>query len=148
MIEMIVAHTPNRVIGSNGHLPWKNKNDMAWFKKHTIGKAIVMGHNTFKSIGRPLPKRRNIVVSRTLEMGKTNNIMVARTPPIESNYMIIGGAAIYEYYLPYVSTLYRTILHEEYEGDTYFPVIDESLFNIVFTSVDSGATYQILERKK
>jgi len=145
---MIVAHTPNRVIGSNGHLPWKNKNDMVWFKKHTVGKAIVMGRNTYDSIGRPLPKRRNIVVSRTLEIGRINNIMVARTPPLEGNYMVIGGAAIYEHYLPYADILYRTILHKEYGGDTYFPVIDEKLFKIVFASTDSDATYQILERKK
>ena len=130
MITMISAMAANRVIGKDNELPRDYPEDMARFRVLTAGKPIVMWRKTFDSIGRPLPKRRNIVLSRSwfvhegVEVFSTIDAIIAATKD-ESEVMIIGGQTIYEQFLPYADRIELTIIHKEYEGDTYFPVFED-----------------------
>lgn len=128
MISLMVAHDPKRVIGRDNQLPWHIPEDLAYFKKHTIGKGIVMGRNTFESIGRPLPKRRNIVVSRQDDLkidgaDVVNSLeeAVRLAEEFHEEVMIIGGEQIFRSILPKADRLYITLIHKEFEGDTFFP---------------------------
>lgn len=128
MISLMVAHDPNRVIGRDNQLPWHIPEDLAYFKKHTINKAIVMGRNTYESIGRPLPKRRNIVVSRQqdltiagVEVVHSIEEAVKLAEEFHPEVMIIGGEQIFKTVLPTADRLYITLIHDEFEGDTFFP---------------------------
>lgn len=158
MISLMVAHDPNRVIGRNNQLPWHIPEDLAYFKKHTINKAIVMGRNTFESIGRPLPKRRNIVVSRqkdlTIEgVDVVNSIedAVKLAEEFHPEVMIIGGEQIFKTVLPTADRLYITLIHDEFEGDTYFPEYGEgwelTSESDRFESNGVSFTYLIFDRK-
>ena len=126
-ICLIAAVGSNGVIGNAGQLPWSLPADLAYFKKMTLNKTIVMGHNTYNSIGRALPKRRNIVLSRNPELSLPdaevcNSIeQVFAATESESELMIIGGAKIYELFLPYASTLLLTEVDAAPIGDTKFP---------------------------
>ncbi|MFC4712210.1 dihydrofolate reductase [Planococcus dechangensis] len=128
MISLMVAHDPDYVIGKDNQLPWHIPEDLAYFKKHTIGKGMVMGRNTFESIGRPLPKRRNIVVTHNADytaqgVDITHNledaIELARQQHEE--VMVIGGEQIFREALPIADRLYITLIHRSFPGDTYFP---------------------------
>lgn len=132
MISLMVAHDPKRVIGRDNQLPWHIPEDLAYFKKHTINKAIVMGRNTYESIGRPLPKRRNIVVSRQQDL-KIEGVDVVHSigdavklaEEAHPEVMVIGGEQIFKTVLPDADRLYITLIHNEFEGDTYFPEYGE-----------------------
>jgi dihydrofolate reductase len=143
MLSLIVAMSENQVIGINNSLPWHLPNDLQYFKRVTMGKPIIMGRKTFESIGRPLPGRRNIVVSRqddwqftgvdcvkTLEeaISLGNNIAFVEG---HDEVMVIGGAQIYQSILPMVDRLYITHVHDVVEGDAYFPDVTWSSFNEV-----------------
>lgn len=158
MISLMVAHDPNRVIGRNNQLPWHIPEDLAYFKKHTINKAIVMGRNTFESIGRPLPKRRNIVVSRQKDLtidgvDVVNSIedAVKLAEEFHPEVMIIGGEQIFKTVLPAADRLYITLIHDEFEGDTYFPEYGEgwelTSESDRFESNGVSFTYLIFDRK-
>lgn len=128
MISLMVAHDPNRIIGKDNKLPWHIPEDLAYFKKHTVGKGIVMGRNTYESIGRPLPKRRNIVVTRNenyaLEGADiVHNLedAVRLAEEMHEEVMIIGGEEIFRSILPQADRLYITLIEQEFEGDTVFP---------------------------
>lgn len=128
MISLMVAHDPNRVIGKDNQLPWHIPEDLAYFKKHTIGKGIVMGRNTYESIGRPLPKRRNIVVTRNPEyradgIDVVHNLDEAIRLAKEQHeeVMVIGGEQIFRTILPHADRLYITLIKQEFDGDTFFP---------------------------
>ena len=128
MISLMVAHDPNRVIGKDNELPWHIPADLAYFKEHTIGKGIVMGRNTFESIGRPLPKRRNIVVTRNDDyeaegVDVVHNIQdaVKLAKEVHEEVMIIGGEQVFSSVLDDADRLYITLVHQSFEGDTYFP---------------------------
>lgn len=132
MISLMVAHDPNRVIGRDNQLPWHIPEDLAYFKKHTINKAIVMGRNTYESIGRPLPKRRNIVVSRQqdltidgVDIVHSIEAAVKLAEEFHPEVMVIGGEQIFKNVLPVADRLYITLIHNEFEGDTYFPEYGE-----------------------
>lgn len=124
----IVAHDPNRLIGKGGDLPWHLPGDLAFFKKTTSGHAIVMGRKTFESIGRPLPKRENIVLTRDPHW-TAEGVQVIHSPEdlaqlqlsLEGPVFIIGGAEIYHLFLPHLDELLVTKVKETFEGDTYFP---------------------------
>jgi dihydrofolate reductase len=131
-ISLIVAMAQNRVIGADGRLPWHVPRDLAHFKQVTMGKPIIMGRRTHQSIGRPLPGRLNIVLSRdpgfaadgvtrvdTLEAGLC---IARRTGAAEA--MIIGGAQVYRLAWPHASRIYLTEIHAHIEGDTLFPSTD------------------------
>lgn len=122
----IVAMTPERVIGRAGDLPWHLPADLAFFKRTTSGHPIVMGRSTFESIGRPLPKRRNIVLTRQPGWS-AEGVETIHTPDALSTLdlcaqvFIIGGAEVYRTFLPQLDQLLVTHIHQTYAGDTYFP---------------------------
>jgi dihydrofolate reductase len=142
-VALIAAFAQNRVVGINNTLPWHLPEDLKYFKRTTSGKAIIMGRKTYESIGRPLPNRTNIVVSRnpdfTAEGIVTVTTLEAAIKHAESvnlingidEVMIIGGAAIYEASLPMADRLYLTHVHAEVKGDAYFPEVDFSDWNEV-----------------
>lgn len=158
MISLMVAHDPNRIIGRDNQLPWHIPEDLAYFKKHTLNKGIVMGRNTYESIGRPLPKRRNIVVSRQQGMAiegvdvvHSIDEAVKLAEEVHSEVMVIGGEQIFRYVLPTADRLYVTLVHDEFEGDTYFPEYGDG-WTLVSESerLESGGvsfSYLIFERK-
>ncbi|MFT5391255.1 MAG: dihydrofolate reductase [Gammaproteobacteria bacterium] len=133
-VSLIAAMDKNRVIGRGIELPWRLPEDLKRFRRLTMGKPIVMGRRTFESIGRPLPGRRNIVVSRSA--GVTEQVAVEQVEYVSSlrgalelcaqapEIMVIGGAAIYGAALPLANRLYLTFLEQVFPGDVYFPVVD------------------------
>ncbi len=126
-LTAIVAMADNRVIGRDGDLPWHLPEDLKFFKKTTSGHPIVMGRKTYDSIGRPLPKRTNIVLTRDTDW-TADGVTVIHSPEelktlaLESDEtFIIGGAEIYKAFLPHLNSLIVTHVHGDYEGDTQFP---------------------------
>ena len=124
-MKAIVAMSQNRVIGNNGTIPWHLPEDFKFFKTTTIGHAIVMGRKTYESIGKPLPGRENIILSRT--MSETPGVIIVRSPEdllaLENsqNFFVIGGAEIYRLLLPHCTELFVTKVPVTIEGDTFFP---------------------------
>ena len=130
----------NRVIGRNGDLPWQLPADLRHFKSVTMGKPIIMGRKTFESIGRPLPGRKNIVVTRRANFVSdgvliSNNLTAAITLgkaiASEDNVdeiMVIGGGEIYAKALSDADRLYLTEVHADIDGDTFFPALDRGLW--------------------
>jgi len=143
----------NYVIGINNQLPWKLPEDLAWFKKNTLNKTIVMGRKTWESLPfRPLPDRKHIIITRDknyqalTKKGKlaTNTFIVHSIQEAidmevvsesllasnaEQEMMIIGGATIYEQALPLCQRLYLTYIHEEFQGDAFFPKYKQYQWN-------------------
>ncbi|SER68844.1 dihydrofolate reductase [Vreelandella subterranea] len=137
-VAMIVAMAKNRVIGVEGQLPWYLPEDLKFFKRMTQAKPLVMGRKTFASIGKPLPNRLNIVVTRQ-EAFTHEGVRVCHDLPaaleladqqatIEAaeEIMVMGGGEIYRQALPYATRLYVTEVDIEVEGDAYFPLLDPS----------------------
>ena len=124
-IDAVVAMTPSRIIGKGNDLPWHLPEDLKQFKRLTTGNAILMGRKTWDSIGRPLPKRRSIVITRQpLEIEGADVIHKPadlQNLQIETQVYLIGGAQIYGLMLPYCQGIYLTQLKQEYEGDVRFP---------------------------
>ncbi len=130
ILSMIVAHADNRVIGKDNDMPWHLPADLAYFKKTTLGKPIIMGRKTFESIGRPLPGRKNIVISRDsaysaegVEVVSSVDAALTLVDDVEE-VMVIGGGAIYKHCLPSADRLYITHIDANIAGDTYFPAYD------------------------
>ncbi|MDP0490119.1 MAG: dihydrofolate reductase [Verrucomicrobiota bacterium JB023] len=129
----IVAHDPNRLIGANGALPWHLPADLAFFKKTTLEHSIVMGRKTYDSIGCPLPKRQNIVLTRDQDWRQEGVETISsldalnKIPLRDGPVYIIGGAQVYQAALPLLDSLLVTHVRAAYEGDTWFPEY-ESLF--------------------
>ncbi|PMH39861.1 diacylglycerol kinase [Vibrio sp. 10N.286.49.B3] len=127
IISMIAAMADQRVIGSDNQMPWHLPADFAWFKQCTLGKPIVMGRKTYESIGRPLPGRLNIVISRDASLiieGVTTVTSIEEAKVAAGDcdeLMIIGGGSIYQAYLPMATRLYLTFIDAGIEGDTHFP---------------------------
>ena len=117
----------NRLIGSRNQLPWHLPADLAHFKKVTMGKPIIMGRKTYESIGRPLPGRTNIVLTRSADFTADGVSIVASLEQAlamvaaEDEAVIIGGSSIYELALPQVDRLYLTYIENSFEGDAWFP---------------------------
>lgn len=132
MISIIVAVAENGVIGDKNSLLWHLREDMVHFRTTTSGHPVVMGRKTYDSIGRPLPKRTNVVISRDTSLAIEGCTVVhsleeaiALFEPTEEVF-IIGGAQIYTQALPLADRIYLTVIDKEYEGDTSFPEIDYS----------------------
>lgn len=129
-ITLIVAYSRNRAIGKDNQLPWRLPGDLAHFKRHTVGHPIIMGRKTWESLGRPLPGRTNIVVSRKSEGNFTGAVLVtsldAALDQVKANSeaFIIGGAQIYADALPVVDRILATEVHADIEGDAFFPELD------------------------
>ncbi len=124
-MKAIVAMAQNRVIGAEGMIPWHLPEDLRFFKTTTLGHAIVMGRKTYDSLGRPLPGRQNIILSRT--MPETIGLTIVRSPEellLRENheeFFVIGGAEIYTLLLPACHELLVTYVPREMVGDTFFP---------------------------
>ena len=129
-ISLIAAMADNGVIGIENRLPWSLSGDMKWFRENTLGKPVVMGRKTFDSIGKALPGRTNVVVTRRsdFEAGHclvVNDIETALSAVGDAEeVMVIGGASCYEQTLPLADRLYLTLVHAQVEGDTWFPEVD------------------------
>lgn len=129
-IALIVAYSRNRVIGKDNQLPWRLPSDLAHFKRHTLGHPIIMGRKTWASLGRPLPGRHNIVISRS---GVGDFTGATRVDSIEAaidaargngQVFVIGGAQIYEQSLPKATRVIATEIDAIMAGDAFFPTLD------------------------
>lgn len=129
-IAAIAAMSENRVIGKNNKMPWHLPADLQHFKKITLGKPILMGRKTFESIGRPLPDRYNIVITRDAGYQAPGCMVVHSIDTAlaavaeQEEVIVIGGALLYQQMLPRVQTIYLTIIHENFVGDAFFPELD------------------------
>ena len=138
--KAIAAMSANRVIGAANKIPWHLPEDFKWFKKMTTGNVVVMGRKTFESIGKPLPNRDTIVLSRG--GFAYPGVQVVRSldelPPLVTGreVFIAGGAEIYRQALPLCSDLYLTLVKREVEGDAYFPPFEEE-FELIETLQDN-----------
>lgn len=155
-INIIAAMTPSRVIGKDGTMPWNLPEDLKLFKRHTLGNIVIMGRKTFESIGRPLPKRTNMVISKSIrEEDKVEGVLyfgsveeaLAAAQAGEEKVFIIGGATLYNRMIGEADRLYISAIHAEYDGDTYFPEIDKNVWKIVGTEEFQDFTLCIFERK-
>ena len=127
MISIIVATSKNRVIGNNNSLIWKLPADLKRFKQITTGNTIVMGRKTYESIGKPLPNRRNIIITRDTNYLVDNceivNSLEEALMLCNNDCFIIGGGEIYKQSIDIADKIYLTLVQEDFEGDTYFPEI-------------------------
>ncbi|MGR8998048.1 MAG: dihydrofolate reductase [Gammaproteobacteria bacterium] len=159
-IILIVAMASNRVIGNNNVMPWHLSADLKKFKQITMGSPILMGRKTFESIGRPLPGRTNIILSRNSEYRQDgclvfNDIEKAIKKGCESSgeIFVIGGADLYEAMLPIADALYITIINREFQGDAFFPDIDMNEWSEVerediYDDPDAAFSYSFLKLEK
>lgn len=126
-ISIIVAMNRQRVIGANNTMPWHCPADLQHFKEKTMGKPIIMGRKTFASIKRVLPGRDNVILTRQTKFSHPNTHVFHDIPSLLQHYqqhtdiMIIGGATVYQQFLPLASTLHITYIENDREGDTHFP---------------------------
>ena len=133
-LSIIVAMDDNQLIGKDNALPWHLPADLGYFKKTTTGKTVLMGRKTYESIGRPLPNRRNVVVSRNTDFEAEGCEVVGSIEAAlelakdDDEVMVMGGASFYEQMLPSADRLYITQIEGEYEGDAHFPKFDRSEF--------------------
>lgn len=129
-IAAIVAMSENHVIGYRNTLPWHMPADLQHFKKVTMDKPILMGRKTHESIGKPLPGRCNIVITRDYSFRAPGCVVVnsidsaLQAASYSEEILVIGGALLFEHMLPRTQRIYMTIIHHEFEGDTRFPVLD------------------------
>jgi len=131
-ISIVVAMAANRVIGRDNQLPWHLPADLKHFKQTTMGKPILMGRKTWESIGRPLPGRTNIVITRDENYDAPGCVVVhsieaaLQAAAKQDEVMIIGGAEFYRQVLPRTDRIYLTRINEDFEGDTLFPELISS----------------------
>lgn len=142
-ISIIVAMDRNRVIGKDNKLPWRLPAELASFKKITMGHPIIMGRKTHESIGRPLPGRTNIVMTRDpVYQAEGCQVVHSLDETLriadEREAFVIGGAEMIRLFFPYTSKLYITWIDHEFEGDTFFPAFDETQWTLI--SEEPGVT--------
>lgn len=161
MNSIIVAAAQNNAIGKGNKMLWHMSEDLKFFKKTTSGHTVIMGRKTYESLGKPLPNRRNIVITRQAEYNADGVEVVhslkealALCSPDEENF-IIGGAEIYAQAMDKVHRIYFTLIYDEFDADTYFPPIIQDLWQLTsesFHNADEKNPYDynfmIYERKK
>lgn len=160
-VSAIVAAADNNAIGKDNELLWHLPNDLRFFKRTTSGHAIIMGRKTYESVGKPLPNRRNLVVTRqkdyVLEGAEVVHSLEAALARCmnEGEVFIVGGAEIYRQALPVTHRVYLTRVHAELPGDAYFPDLDERDWVLVSEEKHDpderhayGYTFQVYERRK
>lgn len=134
LISLIWAMDRNHLIGCENRLPWQLPADMAWFRRQTMGKPILMGRKTYESIGRPLPGRINLVLSRQQGLNIAGCTVVENIADAMAKVagcdelMVMGGAEIYALLLPHADRLYITEIDATCEGDAWFPAFDRSIW--------------------
>jgi len=138
LISLIVAMASNRVIGDKGEIPWKIPGEQKMFKEITMGHTMIMGRKTYEAIGRALPGRTNIVITRQVDYQAPDCLVVhdlesaiESCPPDESEAFIIGGGQIYKETIAAAHRIYLTVLTRAVSGDTKFPEFSESDFEIL-----------------
>lgn len=136
MISLIAAMDRNRTIGKDNRMPWRLPADMAYFKKLTTGHSVIMGRKTFESIGKPLPGRRNIIITRDREFAVEGCIVCHSVEEAlkfddGEEVFIIGGAEVYAEFMPHAGRLYITLLEEDFAGDAFFPEINTAVWKLV-----------------
>jgi Dihydrofolate reductase len=162
-ISIIVALAKNRAIGKSGQLIWHLPNDLKHFKNVTSGYSVIMGYHTYMSLPeqRPLPKRRNIILSSRMETAPEGFELAPSINDAlklcsqEEEVFIIGGGMIYEQFLPLADKLYLTRLDKSFEADTYFPYIDYEQWDLIDlevfdddSQVDFSYRFEVWERKE
>ncbi|MFC7392811.1 dihydrofolate reductase [Scopulibacillus cellulosilyticus] len=151
MISFLLAMDKKKLIGKNNDLPWYLPADLKYFKKITMGHTIVMGRKTFESIGKPLPGRDNVVITRDTSY-RHEGITVFHNPEDflrqydhDGEIFVIGGAKLFEAFFPYADRLYITLIEETFEGDTYFKGFHEEDWHLISEkqgTVDEKNKYQ------
>ena len=137
MISLIAAMSENRVIGINNAMPWNIRAEMQYFKDTTMGKPMIMGRKTFDAIGRRLlPGRKTIVLTRDQDLDVPGVIVahsVAEALQVAGDVpevMIVGGAGVYQEFLPLAQRVYLSVIPQEYNGDAFFPELDTSIWHL------------------
>lgn len=160
-ISIAVATGENLAIGKNNQLLWHMPADLKFFKQTTSGHTVIMGRKTFDSVGKPLPNRRNIVITRDadlkIEGAEVVNSLdeaLAITQTEEKPVFIVGGAEIYRQALPKTDRLYLTTIHHNFDADTFFPDFDRSEWTVISSDPHKADeknkydyTFEVLERK-
>jgi dihydrofolate reductase len=147
MLSIIVAVAKNGVIGDKNALLWHISEDMRFFRRTTSGPPVIMGRKTYESLGRPLPNRQNVVISRTTQEIEGCTVVGSLEQaialfPAEEEVFIIGGAQIYALALEVADRFYLTRVEHDYEGDTSFPAWDESKWRLLSREAfESGEKY-------
>ena len=157
-INIIVAMSENNVIGVNGKIPWKIKGEQKRFKDLTVGNTIIMGRKSFDEIGKPLPNRDTILISKSKQVEEDNcktvetfeqAIESAEKQGVDEVY-IAGGGQVYSKAISMVDKIYLTIVHKYFDGDVFFPYIDLSEFErtyIEYVEGDIPYTYLTYKRR-
>lgn len=160
IISLVVARGPKGEIGLDNKLLWHISEDLKNFKKITTGKMVVMGRKTFESIGKPLPNRANVVITRDVNFAH-EDVIVINDPlmafdlgleaeeDLEDNdfeMMVIGGAEIFEYFLPYAQKIYLSEVPYQGPADTFFPAINNEEWEIETSEEFKDFTFKILSR--
>jgi dihydrofolate reductase len=143
MISFLVAMDENRIIGKDNQLPWSLPEDLKYFKRVTMGHPIIMGRKTHESIGRVLPGRENIVITRQLNYQSEGCTVFYSVQELvkycreqDTEVFVIGGAEIFNEMFTFADRLYITLIHESFDGDTYFPEFDLNEWEL--TSSETG----------
>lgn len=139
MLSLIVAMDKNNVIGKDNDMPWHLPNDLKHFKETTLGNAMIMGRKTFDSIGRVLPGRKSIVLTRSEQtfpeevdvIHSIEEIHTLRKANESDELFVIGGGELFKEMLPHADKLYVTVIDEAFDGDVYFPEIDPMIWEEV-----------------
>ncbi|MFW6298044.1 MAG: dihydrofolate reductase [Bacillota bacterium] len=155
-LSIMVAMDKNRLIGKDNALPWHFKEDLKYFKRVTSGHTVLMGRKTFESIraslGGPLPGRKNLVLSRSLDTLDGAEVIHDATAYFkkaaqkDEEIFVIGGAEVFKAALPYANKLYITSIDAAYEGDTYFPDVDLSAYEKTQEETKGPLTFTVYER--
>ncbi|MBP1950765.1 dihydrofolate reductase [Virgibacillus litoralis] len=138
MISLLVAMDSNQTIGAENDLPWRLPNDLKFFKEKSTGNTIIMGRKTYESMGRPLPNRKNVVITRQQidfpdEVDVIDNVDMIREwnkENPEQEFFVIGGGIIFDQIMPYADRMYITWIEETFKGDTYFPEFSQEDWNL------------------
>ena len=137
LLSLVTAMDSNRLIGQNNSLPWHLPADLAFFKATTMGKPVIMGRKTYVSIGKALPGRQNIVVTRDSSFAAPDCAVATSIDAAISivddteEVMLIGGASLYQQTLDRADMIYLTLIHHQFTGDTWFPQIDPKHWKLV-----------------
>lgn len=155
-VVLVAAVADNGVIGAGGDIPWRIPEDMRHFRRVTSGHPVVMGRVTFESIGRPLPERTNIVVTRdrgwytegvTVVGSVDEALALAAAADAEGDVMVIGGATVYAAAMPYADVQVLTEVHQSPDGDTHYPGFDRGAWAETRREPRDGYDFVWLERR-
>ena len=157
IISLIAAVSENNVIGIDGIIPWEIIGEQSRFKELTEGNTIIMGRKTYESMGKPLPKRKTIIISKTKNILSENCITVDSLSKAfnlskdEKEVFVSGGGEIYKEAIIYASKIYLTVIHKKYKGNIFFPNFNKDDFKLTYEKRIEGNipyTYYTYERKK